>query len=122
MVVLLEGTTDSAVLMPSHNDILDFEHLNLIMDSCEQVDIRGEEPGWQSSCALRARRLKPHYLIDGHSRIGTADPEVLGCLIMGKTLEEFVVAIDHGLRPFLLFCMTFYKSSMMVTSHLLYVG
>ena len=101
VVVLLEGSPDSpAVVVPGYDDVLDFEHLDRVLDDCEQVDIRGRSHVSHVPMHEELARLQPHYLVGGHSRVGAADPEVLGGLNMGKALEVLGVVIDHSLRPF----------------------
>ncbi len=100
VIVLLEGRTySSAPVVAGDDDVLHLQHLHGVLQNSEEVDIRGRSLVGHVPVHEELPWLQPHYLVGGHSRIGAANPEVLGGLDADQPLEVFVVLCDHGLSP-----------------------
>jgi hypothetical protein len=100
VVVLLEGRTDSsAPVVAGDDDVLHLQHLHGVLQNSEEVDIRGRSLVGHVPVHEKLSWLQPHDLVGGHSRVGAANPEVLGGLDADQSLEVFVILCDHGLSP-----------------------
>src|SRR5690606_994007 len=76
------GAHAAATVMSNHEDVLDLEHVDGELDHGHAIKIGVYHYVGDVAVDKYLARGKVHDLVGWNPRIGTADPQVLGCLLL----------------------------------------
>ncbi len=99
-VILLEGCFDTTTsVVPCHNNILNFEMLNRILDYSEHINVRGRSNVGHIPMHENLAGLESHDLVSRHTRVGAANPQVFWNLHFYQFGEVVLLVLNALLRP-----------------------
>jgi len=98
-VPALHGPNAGATVMPTNNDVFDFQDVDGELQHGEAVEVAMRNHIRQITMNKHFPRQKARDLIGGHTAVGATDPKVAGCLLARELLEEFRVRLPYAFGP-----------------------
>ncbi len=82
------GQHAATAVMADHHDVLDLEHVDRVLDHRQRVEVGMHDHVGDVAVHEYLARIEAGDLVGRHPAVVTADPEVLGTLLVRQLLEE----------------------------------
>src|SRR5687768_17646272 len=85
--------------MPAHDDVLDLEDVDGVLQDRETVQVGMHDNVGDVAVHEELARHQPDDLVRRYPAVGTANPQVLGGLLPGQRVEEPGIALRDSPCP-----------------------
>src|SRR5690606_4489630 len=93
------GTDATATVVPDDENVLDLEHVDRELDHRHAIEVGVHHHVGDIAVDENLAGNQVDDLVGGHARIGAADPQVLGRLLLRKLSEETRILARDPLGP-----------------------
>jgi hypothetical protein len=85
--------------MPAYYDVLDPEDLHPELDDCHAVEIAGDDQIGYIAMYQQLAGAETQDFVGRDATVGATDPQILGTLLRGESLEKLGVLAQASLDP-----------------------
>jgi hypothetical protein len=89
----------AAAIVAAHDDVLDLELLDRVLDDRERADVIRDDHVGDVAVHKHLAGREPCDLLGGHARVGAADPEIPWRLLLGRARKERRLDAHLGVAP-----------------------